>query len=140
MIHHFACLWILIREFKSRYGWEETIEFSAENEFVIYWESWYLVTTTISTVGYGDYKAYNNTTTQWAPEMVFLTFVIVAGILLFSSVTNEIFAYKEVDRIETITMVKKRKMEEFLYEVQSVKENVFFPAEIHDNVLDSIQD
>ena len=77
---------------------------------------------------------------QWAPEMIFLSCAIVAGILLFSSVTSEIFAYKELEKIESIAMKKKRNMEEFLYEIQSIKENVFFPDDVHENAIDAIKD
>lgn len=58
-----------------------------------YVESFYFICSTITTVGYGDYKAFNDTEMGWAPEMVYLIFITVVGILLFSSVVNEIFNY-----------------------------------------------
>ena len=52
------------------------------------------MTTTISTVGYGDIKAFNDNSGDWATEMVYLYFVTLVGLILFSSVLNEIFNYK----------------------------------------------
>ena len=57
----------------------------------IYVESFYLITTTITSVGYGDFKGYYDNDGAWAIEMVFLIFVIIFGIMLFSIVTKEIF-------------------------------------------------
>ena len=56
------------------------------------------MTTTISTVGYGagHYHAYLDNSGSWAVEMVYLIITTIAGIILFSSVTNEIFAYKKL--------------------------------------------
>lgn len=62
---------------------------------MIYFESLYLITSTISTVGYGDLKGFVNAdaSANWEAEMIFLSIVIVVGMLIFSSVTNEIFSY-----------------------------------------------
>ena len=53
------------------------------------------MTTTISTVGYGDMKGFEVEGDKSA-EMIFLMLATFAGILLFTIVTNEIFKYKEV--------------------------------------------
>lgn len=60
----------------------------------MYAQSFYLMTTTISTVGYGDIKAFNDNSGDWATEMVYMYFVTLVGLILFSSVLNEIFNYK----------------------------------------------
>lgn len=60
----------------------------------MYVDGLYLMTTTITTVGYGDYKGFNNTDGEWIREMVYLIFVTVIGIVLFSIITNEIFTYQ----------------------------------------------
>ena len=53
------------------------------------------MTTTISTVGYGDMKGFE-AEGEWSAEMLYLMLVTFAGILLFTIVTNEIFKYKQV--------------------------------------------
>ena len=65
-------------------------------------ESFYLITTTITTVGFGDYKAYNDTDPVWTAEMLYLFFVTLAGTLLFSTVTNQIFSYKKLKTVNEI--------------------------------------
>lgn len=60
----------------------------------MYVDGLYLMTTTITTVGYGDFKGFNDTDGEWIREMVYLIFVTVIGIVLFSIITNEIFTYQ----------------------------------------------
>ena len=52
-----------------------------------------MITTTISTVGYGDFKAFNDNEMGWAIEMVYLTVITVIGLILFASVLNEVLNY-----------------------------------------------
>ena len=92
-IHYFACGWVLIYNLKVRAD-QPTIEMIETRQFHIYIEAWYLMTTTITTVGYGDYTVYRaDYGPIWEIEMIYLAFVTLIGILLFSSVTNEIFNY-----------------------------------------------
>ena len=46
------------------------------------------MTTTISTVGYGDFKGHISDTGEYAHEMLYLYFAIFFGILLFSMVKD----------------------------------------------------
>ena len=50
--------------------------------------------TTISTVGYGDIKGFTDTDGAWAIEMSYLLLIMLSGIMLFSYVSRQIFAYK----------------------------------------------
>ena len=68
----------------------EAVEFLETGVFNRYIESFYLITTTITTVGYGDYKAFNDNNPVWAAEMCYLFFVTLAGTLLFSTVINQV--------------------------------------------------
>lgn len=60
----------------------------------LYVDGLYLMTTTITTVGYGDFKGFNDTDGEWVKEMIYLILVTVIGIVLFSIITNEIFTYR----------------------------------------------
>ena len=75
-----------------------------ESYRVRYFESWYLISTTISTVGYGDVSGFNNSEldSDWSVEMLYLHVVIIAGIILFSLVTSEIFSYKQMLKLSEI--------------------------------------
>ena len=55
------------------------------------------MTTTITTVGYGDYKGrYDDESEKWTYQMLYLYFVTLFGIILFSLVTREIFNYNSL--------------------------------------------
>ena len=54
------------------------------------------MTTTITTVGYGDFKGFHDSSGNWLPEMIYLYFVTLLGIIMFSTVTREIFVYKKL--------------------------------------------
>lgn len=63
----------------------------------------YFITTTITTVGYGDWKGFHDDEGDWSVEMLYAIFVTIFGIVLFSSVTNEIFSYQSLLTIENIS-------------------------------------
>ena len=78
------------------------------------------MTTTITTVGYGDFKAFHDDTGHWLPEMIYLYFVTLFGINLFSSVTREIFVYKKLKKVSEMVCEGKKAMEEYLNDVSRV--------------------
>ena len=116
-MHNFACYWILIAVMKLRRN-QEAVNFTdPDRHFWVYVESWYTMTATISTVGYGDFKAYVNSDPLWEIEMIFLIFVTTAGVILFSSITNEIFNYQHMNELNKILRQESTKMEIFMYEI-----------------------
>ena len=100
-VHYFACGWVLIHELRLKWNME-VIGFKETEPIGIYFESFYLMTTTISTVGYGDYGGFNGSIGEHYTEMLYLSFVTLVGILLFSSVTNEIFNYEQIQTVGEI--------------------------------------
>ena len=79
---------MLIYEEKKRVGWKY-VEFSGSaDHFTIYVDSFYLITTTITTVGYGDFKGFYDNEGDWLIEMIFLSVAMVTGIILFTTVVN----------------------------------------------------
>ena len=115
-VHYFACGWILIHYYKEKWGYR-TADFSGSELGVQYVDSFYLMTTTISSVGYGDFKGFIDTEGGWSAEMIYLYFVTILGITLFSSVTNEIFSYRKPLTVRDFVTRKKIETELFLYEV-----------------------
>ena len=101
-LHYFACGWIWMYKYKFNKEWDVTYFSEPSEKVSIYVDSFYLITTTVSTVGYGDFKAYIDSDGVYTAEMVYLYFVTMFGITLFSSVTNEIFSYKRVRSIQEI--------------------------------------
>lgn len=98
VVHYMTCIWIGM-QFS-----EDNVEsfFETDNFGYIYAEAFYFMTTTISTVGYGDYKAFDIDETDFFEgfkNMLYISIVIIGGILLFTIVTNEIFNYKKLKTV-----------------------------------------
>ena len=109
-LHYFACFWILLT-YQQQYEEEVFVE---EVRFKRYLESMYLMTTTITTVGYGDYKGrYDDESEKWTYQMLYLYFVTLFGIILFSLVTREIFNYNSLMTVQMIIKRKLREIEDF---------------------------
>lgn len=89
MMHFFSCGWILLA-----YHHDGTLFDDKKNIIANYIDSTYFMATTISTVGYGDINAKMTNDAHWAIEMVYMTCVIVASMIMFSSVVHEIFSMK----------------------------------------------
>jgi len=92
-----ACGWVLIHTVKISNGDVDYYEFKHdESDIKRYFEALYLVTSTISTVGYGDIKGFMSNDGVWLTELSYLSVTIFLGILLFTVLTNEIFNYKKI--------------------------------------------
>ena len=79
-----------------------------------YVESFYLMTTTITTVGFGDYKGFNSGD-NYQVEMIWLYWVTILGITLFSTITSEIFSYRKLKTVKEIVSERANSIEMFLY-------------------------
>ena len=100
-IHYLACGWVIINLVKDEQGVKK-VEFIETTVLNRYFESFYLITTTITSVGYGDYKAFNDTEPVWVAEMCYLYFTTLVGTLLFSTVTNQIFNFQKIKTVNQI--------------------------------------
>ena len=105
-VHYLSCGWIYIEIAKAEKGLPR-VEFSSDTDFAIYVDSFYLMTTTISKVGYGDFKGFIGVTGDYEQEMLYLYFVTLYGTTLFSSVLSEIFSYKKLLSIINRIIVHK---------------------------------
>jgi len=89
LFHLFACCWIFIGSLDE--GWR-----SGEDELEwndVYWTSVYFVTTTATTIGYGDISG----TSQY--EKSFLIILEFVGICIFSVITGNIRKIKSTPTI-----------------------------------------
>ena len=91
--------------------------FSQDTDLAIYVDSFYLMTTTISTVGYGDFKGFIGDTGDYEAEMLYLYMTTLYGITLFSSVLNKIFSYKKLLTAREMARKRASEIEIFLYDV-----------------------
>ena len=98
----------------------------------------YYVTTSISTVGFGDYKSYMDDSGEWAIEMSYMIFVIMFGILLFSSVTNEVLNYRQLKTITSLTQERVFDTKIFLSELDAGNGLVRIDQDIEEKTLKHI--
>ena len=118
-VHYFACGLLLIHRIKEELGYV-TFAYNYNDDGSDYVESLYLVTTTISTVGYGDFKGFFDDKGNCLPEMLYMYLVTLFGIILFSSVTKEIFKYKKQYTVQELVKMKCNAMEDYLNSVSRV--------------------
>ena len=114
-VHYMACGWIALHNFSGHDG---SFSFSEESIVLVYVESWYLMTSTISTVGFGDIKAFNVDTELYQYQgiaMIYMILCMVLGIMLFTTVTSEIFNYQELKTVEEILNEKVNEMETYMF-------------------------
>ena len=141
-IHLFACGWIICYHEKTKSG-KTTVTFNETSDFRIYIESVYLMTTTISTVGYGtggDYYAFIDDSGDWAMEMMYLIAVMIAGNILFSLIVNQIFSYNEVITVEKMTKDKSYEMELYLFKISRKMKDKALPEYIFNQCSDHIKE
>ena len=62
--------------------------------------------------------------------MLYLSFLQFVGIVLFSSVTHEIFAYKKLPNVKEIANERVKDMEEYLYSVSAKVKTANLPLDI----------
>ena len=96
MMHFITCGWILMLSYADTSEWINDKKSLASN----YVDAAYFMAATISTVGYGDISGRLTNDSIWMYEMLYMTIAIVFTILLFSLVTTEVFAYRNVKTVE----------------------------------------
>lgn len=139
-VHFLTCAWLLVKNFK-RVELDDQTEFFTdyESKTSMYVDSVYMIVSTISTVGYGDFKAFVDTEGGWTAEMIFLIFGIVIGILLFASVTNEIFSYRKLLTVQQLVEKHVTEVEIYLYEISSTRKGVNLPMAIINECKDHME-
>ena len=106
----------------------------------MYVDGLYLMTTTITTVGYGDFKGFNDTDGEWIREMVYLIFVTVIGIVLFSIITNEIFTYQYPITVKQIVSQKHKDMELYMWTLSAVRKGKALETDMIDTCLKQMEE
>lgn len=158
IFHLMACLWVMLGNCNdptsfaycgdalttNNFAWIEHDRFNRGDQYgisnvpaerqdaYIYWTSFYFITTTASTIGYGDYGAKS-----WQ-EMYFLIFVEFVGMIVFSIISG---AYKKIIQVPTVQDVINSKTHDitmYLQRVDQLREEPL-PDKIYDQILDYIQ-
>ena len=99
-----------------------------------------MITTTITTIGYGDYKAFNDNHAVWLPEMCYLYFVTLLGIFLFTTVTHQIFNYEQLKTVNEIVKKTVTSMEEYMYDISKARKDRFLGLDVIEESLEHMEE
>ena len=78
IIHIVACLWIFFGYYDFIGSWLDSDDIDIMSNSELYLTSFYFTTTTITTVGYGDFSG------STIAEKIFCTFIMIIGVMSFS--------------------------------------------------------
>lgn len=84
-----CCIWVYLGVFKQDrkdINWIEEMGVDDYPGYQLYISSFYFVITTITTVGYGDFRSFNT------PERIFCCALMIFGVLAFSFSTGSLSA------------------------------------------------
>ena len=84
--HIMACLWVFASKFDENANWVNSF-FDGKKELPaseMYLLAFYFVSTTVTTVGYGDISAVNNL------ERVFSIIMLFVGVMCFASISGSL--------------------------------------------------
>ena len=134
LTHFITCGWVLMLLSDGKIDDELDSKGMASN-----WvDAAYLMYATISTVGYGDISGRMTNESVWLGEMLYMTFAIVATILLFSLVTTEVFAYKHVETKNEIIRRHTKELESFFQRIGSQREDAHMPDYVYTKGMDHL--
>lgn len=131
LFHMFACCWVFVGSLTG--GWcfvdtESAADYSNTEEYV-YITSIYLVCTTATTIGYGDFSGSTEV------EKYFLVFLEFVGICIFSAITDNIRGLKSMPKIKEVISDRIMDVQNFLFEIDNVLD-----ANLPDHIYDASTD
>ena len=88
--HTLACLWVFMSKFEPDNNWVKTKigdDYEDYPASSLYLMSFYFVTTTVTTVGYGDISAVSGM------ERFFSVIMLFIGVLCFASLSGSLASY-----------------------------------------------
>ena len=130
LIHMFACAWLYVGAIDDEWMTDENLLYDKKS--TLYVNALYFVTTTMTSVGYGDINAGGFVISMWA---ILLTQLF--GILGFAIVKESIFNVKVVPTLDSIVKQSKQNMEEILFRIDQVKDEEI-PPKMYDETIDYI--
>ena len=101
---------------------------------IYYYETFYFTTTTLTTVGYGDYSSDPNTVSR-----ITIILIQMIGLLAFSMISSNIFTYEEKMTVQKLVARKVQETTEFLNEMSLSRRGVFLLEWMYNDAQKSIE-
>ena len=125
LFHTLASMWIYIGNEPG--GWRDTVLFDhqKEKQLDIYMTAFYYITTTATTIGYGDIHAKTES------EKLFAIMLEFVGILIFSAITGNIRKVKKEPDLQSVINKRVANVEEFIFLIDRLKPHVALDDDIY---------
>lgn len=133
LIHVMACLWILIGR-QSHKGWlKNNDEFKGDfNYLEAYPAALYYITTTFTTIGYGDYLPNSD------PEIILVMILELIGLASFSYILGTFKSIESQKSVHYIIQKKQEGIEHFLTNLSEARKDCNIPLEVYEDSIETI--
>jgi hypothetical protein len=132
LIHILACLWILIGSEENGW-WKNDDKFRGEYDYLeVYPISVYFITTTLSTVGYGEFVP------KQSIEIIIVMVLELMGLAVFSYVLGVLSSIRGQKSFHRIITKKQEEIEQFLNDLNEVRKDINIPLEVYVNSIKAI--
>ena len=149
MLHIAACAWVLLKFYRT--GDAEFLALLSESLHksintdghmgeiletaeVYYVDAVYFMTTTMTTVGYGDIKGRNPN------EQIYLCIVIFVGIAMFTLITQQVLFLRKELTVEDLVKINQEKVNEFILQLDQTRPNKYLDEEIYEDCRTIIEE
>ena len=124
IFHIWTWVWLFIGE-RLAQGWISFYEIDSKSNsyFSIYIQSLFFITTTFSSVGYGNMVPHENT------EIAFVMILELIGVTIFSFIMGTLFSLRRQKSHYDVLSEKQANIERFLNDVSNAHLNIL-PSEI----------
>ena len=126
LIHIMACLWMYLGNISS-YGWiESNPDYSTREDWYTYCYiiSIYFITTTFTTVGYGEFSPHSNY------EILLVMLLELIGLAVFAWVIGNLSQLRGRETVLKIIQQKKQDIQDFLDNLNTALPDIELPIEI----------
>ena len=104
---------------------------SSEVEFL---NSIYFMTTTMTTVGFGDNKGMNES------ERIFLSIIMFFGLAMFTIIVNQVMSIRKVLKVEDLVAASNDNIIDYIYNLSMRRTTISLHGEIYQASMQAIEE
>ena len=129
---------ILIEQVKKRVltqGYENDLMRNLiESSEVEFLNSIYFMTTTMTTVGFGDNKGMNES------ERIFLSIIMFFGLAMFTIIVNQVMSIRKVLKVEDLVAASNDNIIDYIYNLSKRRNTISLHGEIYQASMQAIEE
>lgn len=135
LVHLLGCIWLRIGRSVNN-GWVTRMdEFNSQNDDSMYpyYAAYYFITTTITTVGYGEILPHADL------EIIFVMVLELIGLAAFSFILGTLTSIEVADSVRKIINSKRDGVKKFLDDTGNCMRDKTLPPEIYTNSIKNVE-